>query len=256
MVTVSVMWKRKRKLILTDKQIAARKRRLKVEEFMMRGLSDLHAIAARLGVSHVTIYQDQRWIREYWLKRDIKTSRIRQTYRIKQLEFAAYESITAWERSKQNAEEITTEYIPRACPDCKGNPGMKDGVEGATEWCMTCDGNGKILTERMTKRVKGKSGDPAHMANYQSAIREIAKIEGHYPTVLRPKKLVNNQELHIHQGIDLSKAPPELILRAREAMLQLQQSVTDGLVEEDVLDVESKEPEAGIRRGGRVAEGT
>jgi hypothetical protein len=216
----------KRKNNNTAVSVAVRARRVRVADLMLRGMTSVAETAAILGVTSMTISRDQREINERWMRTDIKTARLRRTLRIKQLEWSAYEDAVAWERSKKNAEEITTEYIPIACPACNGT-GMKDGNEEGTEWCDTCNGDGKLLKEKVTKRTKGQSGDSKHMANFQSAIKEISRLEGHYPPTGSFKRDASRfpaeSKQQLNQTINFLNAPPELILAAKAAIFKLKQ---------------------------------
>ena len=198
------------------------KRRRRVEDYLLRGLTDQNSMSVALGVSQGTISLDVKEIHGRWLREEIKVSRLKRSRRVKQLEFAAQQAIDAWERSKQNAEEISTVYTPRKCADCKGT-GIQDEITG--NWCLTCNGDGKVMTEVVTKKIRGQVGDAVQLRLFKECVVEAAKIEGSYVRKAAAKSNGEGGSLGINIQLDLSKAPPDLLLQAKAAYLRLTESM-------------------------------
>lgn len=222
---------------MTDRQrlIAQRERRQKVATMLLRGITNHSVMAAAVGVAPCTVWSDVKHIRQNWLRDDCRMAKYEAALRVKQLEYGALKAMESYERSRQDSEEITTDYVPRKCIDCKGT----GFIEGTTNWCLTCDSTGSVLVEHVVRKVKGQAGSAAHLAVYTKAISDIAKIKGCYP--------LNNQVTDNSIGktviqasmVDYSKAPAELLLRAREACYLLTQSVGGS----DVVDVVAEKKE-------------
>ena len=201
--------------------VERQKRRERVKDFVLRGVTNLNQISAALGVGYQAIKNDVEFILENWVRDSIKTSRRKAAKLQEMWLFSAHESITAWERSKQQAETVTIDYLKRKCPDCKGTGFQQD----QETWCESCKGDGTITSERINRRVTGQSGAPAHMANYQKALENVGKLSGVYS---KETKVQNKSTLQVqindNRQVNLSNAPAGLLLDAKAAMFRLLQS--------------------------------
>lgn len=220
-----------------------RKRRARVRDMMLKGVVHQDQMAARLGVCQATISKDIKWIFDTWLKDDIRTAKDKRNRRVRQLEMVVQMAIVSFERSRQDAEEITLTKVPRRCPDCKGS-----GMNGDDNWCETCNGDGTIYAETETRRVKGQAGDSSFLGKFTEAVREMARIENLYPRGGAAARKIEGRVLHAHIGLgnlDLDKAPAELILNVKEAYSRLENSVkgkNDGKENEAIEKGPTDEP--------------
>lgn len=183
--------------------IVIRDRRQKVRGMMLQGIFAQELIAARLGCSQPTISNDIREIFRLWVAEDVETTHEEVLYRVKQLELGVSESYTAFQRSKQSVEQVTTEYVKVLCPTCVGKVNGKG--------CKTCDATGAIVQENVTRRLTGQAGDASHLSNYLRFVREAAKIKGLYQ---KPVKRVSHQ--HVHLNIDWERVPADQLLRTKQ----------------------------------------
>lgn len=202
-----------------EKKILALQRRERVADMMLRCVPRTQ-IAAALGITLMRVCQIEDQLMDEWLKEDITTARRKRARYVRQQKLGAFLALAAFERSRQDAETITTEYIPRKCPDCE------DGMVGANldQWCPRCKGEGQIIVEHISRKVTGQAGDSTFLANYRASIAEAAKMEGAYfrdkVSKKRERPLIE-QHLHIQGGIDYSKLPDQLLLEAKRLCLQM-----------------------------------
>jgi hypothetical protein len=208
--------------------VEVRKRRQRIQEFILQGITDQSQLANILGVSVPTISKDQAFIRGEWLREDIKRISEERSLYIRRMLFGASQAYSAWERSKQNEETITTEYIRKTCPDCKGG-GFELNIKGepSENWCSRCEGNGEIMLENVVRRVTGQAGDPSLLGEYRKFMEDAAKIRGVLPRERKGKQGLTNIELHRHVNYDFSRASPELVLEAKRACLRLKESIVE-----------------------------
>lgn len=201
--------------------VRKRRRRIAVLLFQHPGITQAE-LAVKLGVSQPCISLDIQSIYREWLQADTRKTRLKLVKRIKQNEYAAYESMVSFLRSRQDAERVTTSYTPRRCPECVGK-GEKEGVQ-----CIACGGKGKVTVEVVTREVRGQAGDPSHMRNYIEAIGRCARMEGLEPKLLGgAKNLLLNQRIDqkiVYNSIgriDLSKLPSDVLEEARRMLGEL-----------------------------------
>lgn len=192
-------------------RIAQRKRRQRVRDMLERGFTNQSEIATRLGVTQTTIASDVKAIENLWLQYDIRTTKWKRSKRVKQFERTAREAMAAFERSQQNAEEITTIYTPQKCPDCNGSGFAADEIE----WCEMCKGTGKVTAEVVTRKVKGQAGDSSFLKAFNDSIKEIVKIEGLIPKESLVVKGAITHEYVNTLSIDWSKVPDEALLEVK-----------------------------------------
>lgn len=227
------------------KRMEILRRRRRVSDMLLRGVTSQEQMAARLGVSQPTIALDVRAIYLSWVEGDIKRAVEKRARRVRQLEFAASRSFDAFERSQQNAETVTTEYRQARCPDCRGTTWL-NGDPDTEEWCPTCKGDGTIIVEHVTRQVRGQAGDSSHLGNFWRIIAEIAKMEGCYPTQvnIRQKVVQKNQQFNIGAvavgAVDYSRVPNEVLIQAMESLERLNQAAGNGSGNGKVLGVENQ----------------
>lgn len=191
------------------------KRREKVAEYLTRGCENTMSIAAALGVAQSTIQNDIKAIELMWINRAISNIGKRRELHTQRILWAAFQASNAWERSKQNAEEISTEYIPKKCPECSGT-----GFEAGTEnWCNNCKGKGEVLIEKVIRRIKGQVGDPQFLRLFKDLAETAAKWDGVVPAptvkVDQRQGVFIEQNNTTNQQINLEAIPSEKLLEIR-----------------------------------------
>lgn len=226
--------------------IARRERRQRVEELFRKGVSKTE-IAARLGTSRVTITSDIKWIEENWAREDPKKVKQKRRRRIARLEQLIREHWLAWEKSKEESEKSLSTDKPKTCPDCSGTAMDEDG-----DWCSTCDGEGKVLVSRRSKKVKKTAGDVKFLAEIRKCETEIAKLQGLYPEQRVKVKAegqvrIGGRVLHQHELPQdmqefaqlMEQATDEQLLELRESLDGFRETVTrDNREAAKTIDVE------------------
>ena len=214
-------------------QIARRKRLVKLDIMLLKGTSSQEEMAAAFGVSQSTICQDIKLIKKRWLEADGEKARAKRAKRIKQLELAAQLAITSFERSRNDAEEITTTTRMEACPRCNGRGETTDHDE-----CPHCKGKGEKEMEVTTRKIKGNPGDAAFINTYRDCVKESAKLEALYPRhqAVKRKRSGPSQHLHLHangQGA-YDNVSSATILAAKEALENLKAEARKDVIAIDV----------------------
>lgn len=121
-------------------------RRVKVAQLWSRRLS-LEEIGEKIGVSTSTVFRDLKFIRSQWSAAAVENLEERAAEEITRLNALESEAWEQWDRSKEDAETITSS-----------------------------DANGETRTR------KGQSGDPA----YIEAIRKIIETRAKFLGLIRP----------------------------------------------------------------------
>jgi len=197
----------------TASSIARIKRKANVRRDFLNGIVDIQELSARHGIKAPTLSNYLKEIRQEIWEEDKEVAREEFEITNRRLMGVFANAVDSYQRSKKDSEEITTEYKPKSCEICKGT-GMKDG-----EWCDACDGDGTVLVEVVTRKIKGQAGDSSHLRIQLDVLREVNRIRGHYPKEY--KDGVGNTNLFIQQNnntIDLSGVPDKDVLRALEAV--------------------------------------
>ena len=162
--------------------IRARNRRLKVEQYMLRGESNSVQIAVGVGATVATICKDKNIIQDWWAEDDPKESERKRNLRVAQhrrvLQLAA------------NAYELSSKK------EVKDKDGMPTG------------------------EVIQIPGNPKYLTIIQTAIKEMAKLEG-----LEVIK-VESKHRHVHSHLlvemaDLKGVDDDELLRVKVAILKL-----------------------------------
>jgi hypothetical protein len=94
--------------------------------------------------------------------------------RIKQLEYIIMLCFASYERSRQDKTIFTTREEP--CDNDKCLHGLVKDKEGLNRPCPRCGGEEKIVVE--TRQVSGQAGDAKWLSVAQSAVMDIARLEG------------------------------------------------------------------------------
>lgn len=213
-------------------QSAERRNRLnKIEEMLLRGITNGSQIAARLGISQSAAWNDVEFIRKGWLESGPNNTKERRAARIRQLERVIQLAHDSFRRSRSDAETHTMKG-GGICPDCRGMGVRK----GETDWCDTCKGEGTTEGE-VTIQVRGQAGDASYLGIVKECIKEINHLEGnHAPKRVavrgRQETKVMHAHLHVQVGEEYANAPPELLLEAKSALLKLDQARKAGNREE------------------------
>jgi hypothetical protein len=199
------------------------KRKERVNELLLQGYN-ARQIALTLGISANEVRVCSRELEKEW-QEHILGDRERHVARIsEQFQLGARSAFDSYLRSRQDATETTTIHKPKQCQACNGTGKLK-GDKSSDEWCVNCDGDGKIIAEITTTKVKGQAGDSTFLKEFRMALESIAKIQG-----LNPEKAVsqdNSQRTNIGININLSAATPDELLNAKVAFAKLQKIAGD-----------------------------
>jgi len=201
-------------------------RRRKVRDDYLNGIWSQQELAIRHGVTIGTICTDLAVIRPELKIADPEEAKIHKDMQERRLNNILANAVSGYQRSRQDAEEITIAYERRKCRSCNGT-GWQDANEESGEWCENCNGDGERVVEVMTRRVKGQAGDSSFLRTQLEVVKEINRINGNYPE--RTKKV---EHKHVHAQIDLSRASSEDLLAAME--------IVDVLRRSEVKQIESE----------------
>ena len=212
---------------MTSRQLLRVKRMAAVrKDYLSGGVTSQLELAERYGLSSATISIYVREILKQIREEDQSTASDQKALMERRLLAVLSSSKDSYERSKKNAIETSTVYNTVKCKQCKGTgfEPSEDEDDESEEWCLTCEGEGTVVVEVVTQRVKGQAGDSSHLTNMLNAIKEWNKLHGNYPE--KPAKVeVDNRQVHIHQGgPDLSNASAEDLLSALSAISRLKES--------------------------------
>jgi len=209
--------------------IQREKRLVRVDEYRCQGITDCRQIGVMEGVSHVTISKDQRELDRRYREATTRGSVKRRRLAVRRIEYVAQKAMVSYERSKQNEEQITTQYVNEECKVCKGT-GMREGTD---EWCDECKGKGIVEKEIVTKKVRGQAGDAAHLRITLDCFREVAKLQGLYLEDKESKGGTFYGGNHVHKGSGegLDEVGVERIAQAMKALDMARKG-------EDVIEVE------------------
>jgi len=229
------------------KQLSIRvmKRRNRIREMLLRGVSNQQEIAAAFGVSQPLVSKDIKAIMEEWREEEKGKGIQKRDKRIKQLEMAAKEAFDSWIKSKESKEEVSTTYTPKKCTTCYGKGKIKD----TGDTCSKCNGSGEIVEEIVRRSVSGSPGDPSFLRTFNDCIKEMAKLEGLYVKKKHVSGRVEATLTHkLVQGGSLEGVPNEVLLEARAAYAQLEVAYKDeakvgAIIEGEVV---SKDPEKDV----------
>jgi len=197
-----------------------------------------HDLATKYGISDTSVSVYLLQIKEI-IDEDFKEETVAdKNRRIKQLEDVQAKANLAWERSKQNSEELRIQYVKVKCRDCKGT-GMQE--DGQTR-CETCEGSGRVTDEVVSRRVTGQAGEPRFLSLVNECVKEISRLNGHYPEKGRKKdESEGDKHLHLHLG-EGGKVDPDILIQMRRLMIQAEESRNGNgqVLEESTVDEEKK----------------
>jgi len=193
------------------------KRKAAVRRDLLAGFTHYESLAAKHNVSVPTIAKYIKEIQNEMRARYADQLPAQKNMMEERLMETFSQAETSYLLSKQPVEEISTQYVRVKCRYCKGT-GWEDADEDSGEWCDACGGDGRVIEEQITRKVKGQAGDSSFLMVKLQAMREWNKLHGNYPE--KKKDAASEQHLHLHQAsqIDLSRASPESLLEALSAM--------------------------------------
>ena len=165
----------KRNNLPQKKEIEVQRKKIRLEELILKGNTNQIQLSAALGVSTTTIYKWMKDIRIDWQEREIADLDEQRRFRVKQLEHVSTLAFNAFDRSRKSSEEVS--LIEEMCPRCNGRGNVTRNE--LTEPCMVCSETGRIIKEKIS--VKQKPGDAAFLKVAIESIKEIGKIECIYP---------------------------------------------------------------------------
>jgi len=181
-----------------------------------------HDIAIKHGTTDHTVCVCLKRIKNILQEEFKEDSVADKERRIKQLEDVQAKANLAWERSKQNSEELRIQYVKVKCPDCKGT-GMQEDKE---TWCESCEGKGNVSEELLTRRVVGQAGEPRFLSLVNECIKEISRLNGLYPEKGKTgdkESPEGDKHLHLHLG-EGDKVDPDILIQMRRLMIQAEES--------------------------------
>ena len=206
-------------------RVGIRKRQQKVEDFLLRGETSRGKIAHALGVTTPTVFHDIEVVHQKWADEDLKRTRDRRNYRIRQTALLLQQNLNSFEISRRSQVQTMTTWHEEKCKICKGT-GMVDGSE---VWCPECNGEGIVRIETVTERQVGNAGDVAFLEAARKCLQDMAKLEGLHARKGRPKG--EQSEVHFHKHLEVNpfvNASAEAIIRAKEVIEELRLSTVGG----------------------------
>ena len=122
-----------------------------------------------------TVEKDLKYIHENWVHEDVRKSSVPQGEVPTPLRAGRASGAAVLLRSRQDATEITTQYVPRRCRDCKGTGTIgtapANGSKAKPKACPACKGEGTVTVEVVTKKVKGQAGDSSFLARTNQSMK-------------------------------------------------------------------------------------
>ena len=229
-----------------SKLISDTKRLVRLEQLILRGVTNQYELAAAFGVGIHEIFAMMKHIREQWLANDVEDVKQQVLKREKQLEALAQKALTAYDRSKQDVEEFTV--VERVCTRCKGDGQTEEKPDYWVD-CTECQGKGRITTE--TTKVKGQPGDPSFLKVAKECFVECARLKGLYPTTntMQMKRLVSESrevggEIQTRVEEMYLEASDDKIIKALQALDVLQREIKgekvksgSGHLRQEIIDV-------------------
>lgn len=202
-------------------KVEHRNRLKRLEQMMLRGITNQHDIAAAFGVAQSSVSNWMKEVYTAWAEADAQDSIAERTVRVKQLEYILTQALNSYDISRRDAEEW--EVTERPCESCGGSGKWlpKDSTE--TKPCRGCNGKGQIKSERT--KSKAQAGDPTFLKVAKDCIVEAARLKGLYPVKMTVGRSL--MQTSADAGGEFQKrvetlffeAPVDLIIQAK-AMLE------------------------------------
>ena len=179
------------------------KRKLRYE-YLLKNNRDINELSKLVGVTPQTIrlylseiHQQLKERHETEEEHDFHLLRegIEQTIQLATEEYL---------RSRQDEQQERIEEKEIVCPMCQGTQ-YKDNIP-----CKTCNATGLIIQKKITRSVRGKTGDPNLLRMRLESLKEYGKLLGIYPDS-NTNINVTGQITHEHQEA-LSKVPTEQLM--------------------------------------------
>lgn len=233
-----------------DQQISIRmeeRRHAVMRSYVENGITNEKELAKRHGCSVSTIVKDLEYVADRLRTKNLMETKVQQGLALARTEHTFQLATAGYIRSRKDEIEIRTEYKRERCQDCQGT-GFKSGKRDEGPWCESCQGTGKLEVEYVTKRVKGKAGDPTFLRIRNDCVRTMAKLQGIYEDDRRqpaiPPPILIQQLV-----VDTANIPNDLILKGKEVMRQLRIAQAGGGQEDIVVPREDEESE-NLEEGG------
>lgn len=159
--------------------------------------------------------------------------------RIAQYDYAGKLAHDSYLRSCQDEVQITTQTKLEKCGECKGKKVV--GPRGEKSPCLVCNGEGVVSVECTTKKVKGQVGDASLLKEYRENVKAAAALEG----LALPKEVKHTVDGRIEHSIQaisddnqFKDASPEMILKLKSVMAEMEEEKKQKMLEGDIVDVE------------------
>lgn len=219
----------------------------RLEEMILRGVTNKMTLAAAFGVSHPTVAKWMSIIEERWKKERRTDIEIDREHRIRQMDTLGSMAIHSFEKSKRDSAAAVVAKM--VCEVCSGDCEML--VNGQMQKCEECNGVGIIVVREI--HVTGY-GDVAYLRVAKECFSEAAKLQGLAPlgavamrrTVVASANAVGGV---IRTEIEemFLEADPDTIIQARAAMGRLESSIKSGgkKVEAKVIQPEATDESPG-----------
>ncbi len=212
----------------------------RTEELLLEGCR-ISQIAVALGLSYATVLSYVNEIAER--RRAENPEEYEETRRllVAQHQEVIRRAYVEFHRSMQGTETVTTRYEMESCPACKGG-----GFDG-TKWCKACGGDGELMTEVVTRSVKGQCGDQAYLTVVREGLKEIARLlcVPVKPLKLPKMKIDEVKQLNLSMPEDLYRgAPRDLLVATMIAHEKLKRAAVSGRKVIDAEVIEEEETDA------------
>ena len=134
----------------------------RLDTYERRGFTQSR-IASIMGVSQPQVSNDIKILRKRRVAATLDTDAYTMAMRLAEVREEAY---TAWEKSKEDSEKITTTDEQNICDACDGAGEVLKGGEEVI--CPKCSGEGYLHEKKVTTTRAGRLPDP----NYLKIVRE------------------------------------------------------------------------------------
>lgn len=218
-----------------QKEVELEGRLRRIEQLMLRGVTNQQELAAAFGVPQSRISTHMKEIRRRWREADEEATADERVLRQRQFENLLQMALNSFERSKKDAEEVVTHE--EVCGACDGKKFTSEF--GEKKECKNCEGRGKVLRE--VTRVKGQVGDVAFLKLAKELVAELARLKGIYPENASIRNLVAatrnvDGELQTQVQEMIIEGPVDTIIRAKAMLAELDHGMKNGSIQ--VLDVQ------------------
>lgn len=225
------------------RKIEREKKLRRIEEMMLKGVTNQHEIASAFNVSQPTVSQWMKMIMDRWGLQETGTKEQR-LLRIRQLEHIIHLAHTEFMRSKKDKEEFR--ISERECRACRGS-GLDEIMPDQWEDCRECDGRGKLKTQTII--VKDNTGDVQYLRVAKECIIEAAKLSGLSNTMIMGANILKESqgvggEIERRLETMFIEAPADALVKCIAAVDELRSKMEEE-VEQEVKMVPNLVEESG-----------